>query len=203
MTIDERERISWGGFKAKLVIRRIYDRVANACVRVYLRLFYAEGLAEAVKNAAIAGDVAALKQLVATHGGISVRMDGDPKQLTALHWAAGSGNIEAVRLLLSPLVGADPRAARINNFTPLHAASMQGHAALCEVLIGAGADVNVQTNPQGYAPLHSAAFGGHAEAIRMLLAHGADRTLVNYRNERPVDTARRTGQAEGVRVLEA
>jgi ankyrin repeat protein len=163
----------------------------------------AEGLAEIVKNAAVAGDVAALMQLVATHGGISVRIDGDPAQLTALHWAAASGNVEAVRFLLAPLVGADPRAARNNNFTPLHSASMQGHAAVCEVLIGAGADVNVQTNPQGYAPLHSAAFGGHVAAIRVLLAHGADRTLVNYRNERPVDTARRTGQVEAVRVLEA
>lgn len=162
-----------------------------------------DGLAEAVKTAAVAGDVASLKQLVATHGGISVRMDSDPAELTASHWAAASGNVEAVRFLLAPLVGADPRAARNNNFTPLHSAAMQGHAAVCEVLIGAGADVNLQTNPQGYAPLHSAAFGGHIEAIRVLLAHGADRTLVNYRDERPADTARRTGQAEAIRVLEA
>ena len=79
---------------------------------------------------------------------------------------------------------------------------MQGYAAVCEVLIGAGAEVNVQTNPQGYAPLHSAAFAGHVEAIRVLLAHGADRGLANYRSELPADTARRTGQAEAVRVLE-
>ncbi len=162
-----------------------------------------DGLAEVVKTAAVAGDVSSLKQLLDTHGGISIRMDSDPAELTALHWAAASGNVEAVQFLLGPLVGADPSAARNNNFTPLHSAAMQGHAAVCEVLIGAGADVNVQTNPQGYAPLHSAAFGGHVEAIRVLLAHGADRTLVNYRSERPADTARRTGQAEAIRVLEA
>ena len=163
----------------------------------------ADAIAEAVKNAAAAGDVAALKRLVATHGGAAVRLDGDPAELTALHWAAASGGVEAVRFLLGPPVGADPRAARINNFTPLHSAAMQGHAAVCEVLLAAGAGVNVQTDPQGYAPLHSAAFAGHVEAIRVLLAHGADRTLVNYRGERPADTARRTGQSEAVRVLEA
>jgi ankyrin repeat protein len=79
---------------------------------------------------------------------------------------------------------------------------MQGHAVICEELLGAGAQVNVQTDPQGYAPRHSAAFAGHIEARRVLLAHGADCTLVNYRRERPADTARRTGQAEPVRVLE-
>jgi cytohesin len=163
----------------------------------------ADELAEAVKTAATAGDAAALRQLVATHGGPAVRLEGDPAELTALHWAAGSGSLETVRFLLAPPVGADARAARNNNFTPLHAAAMQGHAAVCEVLLAAGAGVNVQTDPQGYAPLHSAAFAGHLEAIRVLLAHGANRELVNYRGERPADTARRTGQTEAAQLLEA
>jgi cytohesin len=162
----------------------------------------ASGLVDAVKSAALAGDVAALRQLVATHGGAAIRQDGDLAELTALHWAAGSGSAEAVRFLLASPVEADPRAARINNFTPLHSAAMQGHAAVCELLIGAGAEVNVQTDPQGYAPLHSAAFAGHVDAIRILLTHGADRGLRNYRGERPADTARRTGQSEAVQVLE-
>jgi uncharacterized protein len=160
-------------------------------------------LAAAVKKAATAGDLAALRQLVAAHGGSAIRLDADPAELTALHWAAASGSPEAVRFLLAPPVGADPRAARNNYFTPLHAAAMQGHAAVCEVLLAAGAGVNVQTDPQGYAPLHSAAFAGHVEAIRVLLAHGASRELVNFRGERPADPARRTGQTEAVRVLEA
>jgi ankyrin repeat protein len=162
----------------------------------------AGALAEAVKSAALAGDVAALTRLVAAHGAALVRLDDNPEELTALHWAAASGHLDAVNFLLAPPVQADPRAARGNNFTPLHSAAMQGHAAVCEVLLKAGASVNVQTNPQGYAPLHSAAFAGHLAAIRVLLAHGADRGLVNYRNERPADTARRTGQAEAVRLLE-
>ena len=161
-----------------------------------------ESITDAVKAAAMAGDVATLKSLVANHGATLVRLDDDPEELTALHWAAASGNIEAVRYLLSPPVEADPCALRGNNFAPLHSAAMQGHAAICEMLIAAGADVNVQTNPQGYAPLHSAAFAGHVEAIRVLLSHDADRALTNYRNEQPADTARRTGEVEAVRELE-
>src|SRR4051812_15620285 len=101
-----------------------------------------------------------------------------------------------VEFLLSPAVGAAPRAARNNSFTPLHGAAMQGHAQVCEALLRAEAGVNVQTSPQGYAPLHSAAFGGHLEAVRVLLAHRADRDLRNYRGERPADTARRQGQLQ-------
>ena len=74
----------------------------------------ANGLVEVVKNAATAGDLTTLRALVATHGGPAVRLEGDPNELTALHWAAASGNVEAVRFLLAPPVGADPQAARNN-----------------------------------------------------------------------------------------
>ncbi|MBA4191107.1 MAG: hypothetical protein C0467_24240 [Planctomycetaceae bacterium] len=163
----------------------------------------AENLEDLVMKAATSGDVTALARLVATHGAPAVRMDGNPNELTALHWAAASSVLEAVHYLLSPAVQADARAARLNNFTPLHSAAMKGHAAICEVLLNAGAGVNVQTDPQRYAPLHSAAFAGHVEAIRVLLEHGADRTLTNYRGERPADTARRQGQTEAAKSVEA
>lgn len=157
---------------------------------------------DSVRNAAKSGDVAALKALVALHGPTVVRLGDDPSELTALHLASASGVVEAVRYLLGAPVEADPCAARNNNFTPLHAAAMQGHALICEVLIAAGAAVDAQTNPQAYAPLHSAAFAGHIEAIRVLLANAADARLLNYRNEQPADTARRTGQTEAFRILQ-
>jgi cytohesin len=163
----------------------------------------AEALRDVILRAATLGDVAALARLVADHGAEAVRLDGEPEELTALHLAAAAGQLEAVEYILSPAIGADPNAARINNFTPLHSAAMKGHAAVCEVLLRAGAGVNVQTDPQKYAPLHSAAFAGHLAAIRVLLAHGGDCTLTNYRGERPADTARRQGQTEAAHVLAA
>jgi ankyrin repeat protein len=157
---------------------------------------------DAIISAAKVGDVAALARFVEDHKAAAVRLDDDPGELTTLHWAAASGSIDAVRFLLARPFEADPKAARNNNFTPLHSAAMQGHAAVCEILLAAGAGINVQTDPQGYAPLHSAAFAGHIEVIKVLLANGADRTLTNYRGERPIDTARRTGQGEATRLLE-
>jgi ankyrin repeat protein len=154
-----------------------------------------------VLHAATAGDVATLMEVVASEGPASVRLDDDPEQLTALHLAAAAGHLETVQYLLSSDVRADVGAARMNNFTPLHSAAMNGHASVCEALLRAGAPVNVQTIPQRYAPLHSAAFAGHLDAIRILLAHGADPTLVNYRNERPADTAERQGQTAAAELM--
>ena len=87
-------------------------------------------------------------------------MEDNPDELTTLHWAAASGALKSVDYLMSHAVQADPRAARGNNFTPLHGAAMNGHTAICQALLNAGAEINIQTEPQGYAPLHSAAFGG-------------------------------------------
>jgi cytohesin len=161
------------------------------------------GLLDAVIRAARGGDVAALAALVEAHGPEAIRLDGDPAELTALHHAAAGGHAAAVEYLLSPAVAADPRAARDNDFTPLHAAAMFGHTEACAALLAAGAVVNAQTSPQKYAPLHSAAFAGHVATIRLLLDHGADPRLLNYRGEAPADTARRQGQAEAETILRA
>lgn len=159
-------------------------------------------LAAAVFEAAEMGDVATLIRVRDEHGAQDLRQDSEPNQLTTLHVAAASGSREVVDLLLSDAINSDPKAARVNNFTPLHAAAMHGHTAICEVLVRAGAEVNVQTEPQKYAPLHSAAYGGHVDTIRLLLAHGADQYLLNYRSERAIDTARRQNQSAAIAVLE-
>lgn len=148
------------------------------------------------------GDLEHLKTLTASNGPAAILLDDDPSRLTALHHAAAGGSLEVVGFLLAAPVRADPSASRRNNFTPLHAAAMFGHTAVCEALIAAGADVNTQTQPQGYSPLHSAAFEGHEKTIALLLQHGADPTLLNHREERPADTAKRTGKHSASRLLE-
>src|SRR5262245_25888474 len=105
----------------------------------------ADSVSARVTEAAKQGDVTALAELVATHGAATVRMDDNPEELTALHWAAASGVVEAVEYLLSSPVLADARAARRNRFTPLHSAAMFGHDAVCEILLRVGADADAQT----------------------------------------------------------
>jgi ankyrin repeat protein len=156
-----------------------------------------------VKRAIAAGDLAAILRYTVDFGPASLQMDDDPDELTALHYAAAAGHKDLVLFLLAPPVNADACATRGNRFTPLHCAAMNGHSSVCATLIQVGANVNAQTDPQGYAPLHTAAFAGHVEAIRVLLAGGADRTLLNYRNETPADTAARTGQDEARTLLGA
>jgi cytohesin len=146
-----------------------------------------------VLEAIQSGDIDSLRALAREHGAAAVWTEGDPDELTSLHLAAAAGHEAVVRFLVSEEIGADVNVLRVNNFSPLHAAAMNGHAGVCELLLGCGADVNVQTVPQGYCPLHSAAWAGHLEAVQVLLRHGARSDLLNYRGEKPSQTALRHG----------
>jgi ankyrin repeat protein len=52
-----------------------------------------------------------------------------------------------------------------------------GHVEIVEMLIDAGADINVLDALDGCTPLATAAAAGHEEVVRLLLARGADATL--------------------------
>ena len=152
--------------------------------------------------AAQVGDLDCLKSLLVEFGADSVRGSGDdPEEFTSLHLAAAGNHLETIEFLLSEEVAADVNALVGNNFSPLHAAAMQGNSEACDRLLAAGADPNVQTQPQGYAPLHSASWGGHQDAVKILLKFGARKDLKNYRNETPEETANRQGHAQVVDTL--
>jgi len=152
--------------------------------------------------AAQRGDLDSLRAIAAEHGRGAVVAEEDPDELTTLHVAAGAGHEAIVRFLVSEEIGADPNALRVNHFSPLHAAAMNGHTTLCRILLEAGADVDVQTNPQKYSPLHSAAWGGHGEVVEVLLAHGARRDFKSHRDETPAQTALRQGHDAVARLID-
>lgn len=131
-----------------------------------------------------------------------IKCNSNQEELAAIHWAAGSGNLEIVTYLLSDEVNESANLTRSNNFSPLHAASMNGFTKIVELLIEKGANVNIQTDPQKYAPIHSASFGGHLDTIKILVNNGADLNVRNYRNELPIDTAKRQNQLETIRYFE-
>ena len=80
--------------------------------------------------------------------------------------AVNTGNIEAVKQHLD--AGADVNAEGDDGFTPLGAATMEGHKEIAELLIAKGADVT--KGGEGSTPLHSAA----KEVVELLIAKGAE-----------------------------
>ena len=83
--------------------------------------------------------------------------------------AATVGNVERVRSLLATnRVNLDlDRGAAIGN------AAAAGHTEIVELLIQAGANVNL-SNRAGFTPIASAAYAGHGEIVRLLIDAGAD-----------------------------
>ena len=89
--------------------------------------------------------------------------------------AAKQGDAEAVRALLA--AGANPGQARGDGTTALHVAALEGHDAVVDILLAAGAEVGATTRIGAYTPLHLASRGGHGAVVRALLAEGADARL--------------------------
>ncbi len=122
-----------------------------------------------VLDAAMRGDLAALKERVRSGGDVNAAQ-GDG--FTALHWAAKLGNEEIARVLIA--AGADVRATtRIGNHMPLHVAAAAGQAGVAEALLGGGAPIAPAT-ATGALPIHFAAAAGDPKTVRALLAAGAD-----------------------------
>lgn len=59
-----------------------------------------------------------------------------------------------------------------NGWTPLHEAAWTGHLEALQVLIQAGAVVNVKDH-HDVTPLHRAAFKGHGQMVTILIKAGA------------------------------
>ena len=89
-------------------------------------------------DAAIKRDWSQVRSLIENGADVNVR---DPDTgYTALHLAAGAGNMEIVKFLVAK--GADVNAANEGGWTPLHCAIAPGRRDLVQWLIANGADVN-------------------------------------------------------------
>ncbi len=87
---------------------------------------------------------------------------------TPLLMACGISDATIVQMLLQK--DADPRFST-NSYTALHRAAESGCLKCAELLVAAGADVNVLTS-DGIPAIHLAKLAGHADIAALLLAHG-------------------------------
>ena len=82
--------------------------------------------------------------------------------------AATAGNVDRVQSLLVTNINLDlDRGAAIGN------AAAAGHTKIVELLIRAGANVNLR-DKLGFTPIASAAYAGYGEIVRLLIDAGAD-----------------------------
>jgi len=95
-----------------------------------------------------------------------------------LHFAARTGNSEAVEHLLS--LEADPNDRNFAGETPLFQASVCNHSGVVRRLIKADCDVNSRNN-FGNCALSASAYLGEIEMVKLLLDNGADVNVTDSR----------------------
>lgn len=106
--------------------------------------------------------------------------------------AANGGYVDVGAALLA--ANADPNAAPVptSRDTALTIAADKGHAAFVELLIHAGAAIDVR-NKKGCSALWLACNGGHLETVQILVKHNSDVDAQDNRLVSPLMVAFRKG----------
>jgi uncharacterized protein len=143
-----------------------------------------------IMTCASSGNADAVRMLIAR--GADVNAKEPVQNQTALMWAAAEHHADVVRALIDH--GADPSAATRKGFTALHFAAREGELESTRLLLAAGVDVDIQSQPEprsaagprgggpgyeatvstGSTPLLVATVRGHVPLALFLLEQGAD-----------------------------
>jgi ankyrin repeat protein len=115
-----------------------------------------------------------------------------------LHEAAAVGDLASLSSLLA--AGSDSGARDRAGWTPLLHAANAGHAAAIQLLLAAGAELEVKAPQGGSTPLMLASALGHRESVVALLCAGADPWLRNDCHK-DAHTYAREGSHEAVALL--
>ena len=136
-----------------------------------------------------------------------VAEDAQPEPSTAkapaisIHDAAAAGDIDAVKQHIA--AGADVNENVLS--TPLHAAALNGHKEIAELLIAKGADVDAK-DALGNTPLYNtisfnAALDGYKEIAELLIQNSADVNAQDKNGNTPLHEAATSGLKEVVELL--
>lgn len=150
-----------------------------------------------VADAAMKGDIAAVRALIAKGADVSApRGDG----MTALHWAAERGDSGLAATLIRAKASVKAT-TRVGGYTPLHLAARGGHNEIVIALLKAGADPNSQT-ASGATAAHLAAGSGASDALNALADKGVDLNLREREwGQTPLIFAAAGNRSEAVRIL--
>jgi len=126
------------------------------------------GLDRELYEAAGAGDLTGINELLTAGANVNAAIDGDGSPLIA---AARAGRQDIVSLLLDK--GADPNMGVEGDGSPLIAAAAHGETNVVSLLLdrGAGVDLIVAGDEN---PLIQASGKGHLAVVQLLVARGAD-----------------------------
>ncbi len=145
-------------------------------------------------QAAARNDVAALRQLL----GEGHKADEGDTSWTPLIWAARSGSVDAITILIDH--GADvnlPGPTGDNwDATPLQHAILERRPAAARVLLDRGADAN-RSADRSLAPLFLAAGDTDPTILTLLLTHGADPSIESEDGATPLSRAVSAGTLNG------
>lgn len=128
----------------------------------------ARALDQELYEAALAGDLAGVREMVEAGANANAVIAGDGSPLIG---AARSGNVEIAQYLLDH--GANANQPVEGDGSPLIVAAQQGRIDQVALLVQRGADVNLAV-PGDENPLMGAAEGGHLEVVKFLIERGAD-----------------------------
>jgi ankyrin repeat protein len=123
-----------------------------------------------------------------------------PLRAKDFHWLVERGTLKEIRQALN----GDARLATMKDElgrTPLQLAVIKGDLRLVNVLLNAGAEVNVADRLKGYCAIHYAALYKHAKITAFLLARRADLRVKDNEGNFPLHIAAANGCHEVVRIL--
>ena len=100
--------------------------------------------------------------------------------MTALHLAAGLGNVQFIRQLYPFITVSGVNMAGDNKYgsQPIHLAATSNHPETLKLLLELGASATTM-NKRGSYPLHGAAMVGDVEAALLLINAGANKNALN------------------------
>ncbi len=132
-------------------------------------------------------------------GLLEVLSTGRVRPLSKLHLAAGTGNLERVKTLLT-----ETKAQEINHLSfghsALHFAARKKSLAVMQELIKHKIDVN-EAQTQGLTALMIASQNGYTEGVKFLLEHHADSTRVDSEDWTALHKAASHGHLNIVQML--